>query len=47
MEKLFPCITASLNILAAIVYLWKGDYARMTYWLAAAVLTATITWWIK
>ncbi len=41
--KLFPCILMILDVAAAAVYLSQGDYRRMTYWGAAAVLTFTVT----
>jgi len=40
---LFPSIIVSLNILSAIVYLKNKDYNRGIYWIAAAVLTITVT----
>jgi hypothetical protein len=33
-----------LSIGAALGYLYIGDFRRMTYWTAAAVLNATVTW---
>lgn len=47
MEKFFPSLTAALNLMAAACYLYKADYPRMAYWLFAAGLTLTITWWMK
>ena len=43
MQKLFPFILMVLDVCAAAVYLSEGDYRRTTYWLAAATLTATVT----
>lgn len=43
MTKLFPSILILLDFLAAAVYLWDGDYRRTVYWLAACVLTITVT----
>ena len=34
---------AALDVGAAIVYACCGDWKHMTYWLAAATLTATVT----
>lgn len=42
-EKTFPIILIVLDIGASIVYLSNGDIRRMIYWLAAAVLTYTVT----
>lgn len=39
----FPVVTISLNIGSAIVYACHGDLKRCIYWLAAAVLTTTVT----
>jgi hypothetical protein len=45
MEKLFPTILIALDVCAACGYAgWAGDWRRCIYWLAAAVLTATVTW---
>ncbi len=40
---IFPSILIVLDIAAAAVYAYDGDWRRMIYWLAAAVLTAAIT----
>jgi hypothetical protein len=47
MTYLFPCLSASLNIGAVVFYLYGKDYARACYWLCAATLTLTVTFWIK
>lgn len=39
----FPTVSICLNIGSAVVYLCHGDTKRTIYWLAAAVLTATVT----
>ena len=41
--KIFPIILIALDVGAAIVYACCGDWKHMTYWLAAATLTATVT----
>ncbi len=41
-EKIFPTILMVLDMAASFVYWTKGDYARMGYWGAAAVLTFCI-----
>jgi hypothetical protein len=43
MTKVFPTILIILDVLAAIVYGCHGDIRRCVYWMAAAVLTATVT----
>jgi len=43
-EKVFPTILIILDIAAAIVWITKGDWRKMTYWLAAAVLTFVVTY---
>lgn len=43
MTVLFPSVLIALDVGAAIVYLADGDLRRMIYWLAAAILTATVT----
>lgn len=45
--RLFPAISVTLNLAATIRYAVNGDYPRSVYWAAAAVLTSTITWWVK
>lgn len=41
--RLFPAILMVLDVCAALVYGAQGDVRRAIYWLAAAVLTATVT----
>ena len=43
MTRLFPGVLIALDIAAAGVYLAHGDVRRLIYWLAAATLTATVT----
>jgi c-di-GMP-related signal transduction protein len=43
MQKFFPIVLIILDILAAVVYLGNGDIRRFVYWIAAAVLTITVT----
>ena len=43
MTKLFPCILIMLDISAACMYLIKGDIRHFIYWIAAAILTITVT----
>lgn len=44
MEKLFPTVLMTLDVLAGVSYLCHGDVKRCVYWLAAATLTATVTY---
>ena len=41
--KLFPIVMIVMNCAAAGVYLYDGDIKKAVYWLAAAVLTITVT----
>lgn len=43
-EKIFPTMLIVLDVAAAIVYATKGDVRKIVYWLAAAVLTAVVTY---
>lgn len=39
----FPGMLMALDFGASLVYASTGDYRRAIYWLAALVLTATVT----
>jgi len=41
--KIFPTLLIVLDICAALVYAYYGDNRHTVYWLAAAVLTITVT----
>ncbi len=41
--KVFPSVLIALDVAAALVYAAHGDWRRLIYWLAAATLTATVT----
>lgn len=41
--KIFPIILISLDIGAAIVYAIHRDPRHAIYWIAAAILTSTVT----
>lgn len=43
-EKIFPTILLVLDVCAAIVYAFSGDVRHTVYWLAAALLTACVTY---
>lgn len=38
-----PSLSVLLNVGSACVYLYHGDLNRTIYWLAAAILTTTVT----
>ena len=42
--RLFPSLLIALDVAAALVYAAHGDWRRLVYWLAAATLTATVTY---
>jgi hypothetical protein len=41
--KLFPIALIILDLGAAIAYAAQGDVRRAVYWIAAGVLTSTVT----
>ena len=41
--KLVPALLIVLDLCAAGVYACNGDWRRGVYWIAAGVLTATVT----
>ena len=43
MTKFFPSVLIALDVCAAGVYAAHGDLRRFIYWIAAATLTATVT----
>jgi hypothetical protein len=43
-QKIFPSLLIVLDVAAAVVYFYYGDYRRTIYWLAAATLTACVTY---
>ena len=42
--KIFPTILIALDLCAAGTYGYKGDIRHVIYWVAAAVLTITVTY---
>lgn len=42
--KIFPTILIVLDVCAALGYLSTGDWRRVVYWMAAGLLTYTVTW---
>ena len=43
MTKIFPTILIALDLGAAVVYGISGDWRKVVYWVAAAVLNAAVT----
>lgn len=41
--QIFPLVLIVLDLGAAVVWAVHGDWRRCVYWLAAAVLTVTVT----
>ena len=44
MEKIFPTILMTLDFIAAVPYAVNGDMKMLVYWIAAGVLTFSVTW---
>lgn len=44
MVFILPTIMIALNVGAATVYAFDGDMRKVIYWLAAAVITAAVTY---
>lgn len=42
-QHIFPLILIALDVGAAIVYGFSGDWRKLVYWIAAAVLNVTVT----
>jgi hypothetical protein len=42
-ERIFPTVMIGLDLCAAVVYLYKRDIWGCVYWVAAAVLTVSVT----
>lgn len=43
MTKVFPTLLIGLDLWASLFYVLESDWRRSIYWLAAAVLTACVT----
>lgn len=41
--KIFPSAMIALSLFAAVTYAGEADWRRVVYWLAAAILTASVT----
>jgi hypothetical protein len=42
--RTLPTVLICIDVLAALGYVPSGDWRRVAYWFAAAVLTWTVTW---
>lgn len=42
-QFIFPTIMITLDLLAGVIYMMHGDYRKLIYWVAAAVLNAAVT----
>ena len=42
-EQILPTVLIVIDVGAACVYLYQGDLRKTIYWLAAATLTAAVT----
>ena len=42
--RIFPTILIVLDFIAAIPYAFRGYYRHAVYWVAAGILTLTVTW---
>lgn len=43
-EYIFPTVLIALDVLAALPYAWHCNWRMAIYWLAAATLTACVTY---
>lgn len=43
-EYIFPTVLITLDVLASLPYAMRGNLRMMIYWLAAATLTACVTY---
>lgn len=43
-EKILPTVLMVIDFLAAIPYIIQGNVAQSVYWIAAGVLTLSVTW---
>ena len=42
-EKILPTVLIAIDLLAALGYVPTGEWRRVVYWVAAGVLTYTVT----
>ncbi len=43
-DQYLPTLLIVIDIAAASVYMYQGDARKVVYWIAAAVLTAAVTY---
>ena len=43
-DKIFPTLLMILDFCAAVPYAVQGDVKHTVYWIAAGVLTLSVTW---
>lgn len=43
-EKILPTVLMVIDFVAAIPYIVQGNLAQSVYWIAAGVLTLSVTW---
>ena len=43
-EKILPSVLMTIDFFAALPYIMKGDLRMSVYWIAAGVLTLSVTW---
>ena len=44
LAKILPTVLIVIDVASGIIYACHGDIKRCVYWLAAATLTATVTY---
>lgn len=42
--RILPTVLIIIDVFVAVGYVPSGDWRRVLYWIAAAVLTYTVTW---
>ena len=42
--RIFPTILSALDFIAAAVWAMNGDPRKVIYWIAAGILTLSVTW---
>lgn len=42
-QYIFPCLLIALDLGASVMYGISGDWRKVIYWIAAAVLNITVT----
>ena len=41
--RIMPSVLIAIDVMASVIYLSHGDIKKCIYWIAAAVLTASVT----